>query len=146
MKKSHFNLSTGQFLFSKYKIIKGLHVLNDVCWVFDQRSLNFKKKNTDISLIWFQQLDFEIGMIFEIWELIPEQERLSNKKSTDRVCKILTEVTSILLDTSWKVEQLGAIQWTMKRKNKQYSDQLGGNKKMIKQWIGELRTMEFKER
>jgi len=42
--KSHFNLSTGQFLFSKYKIIKGLHVLNDVCWVFDQRSLNFKKK------------------------------------------------------------------------------------------------------
>jgi hypothetical protein len=28
-------------------------------------------------------------MIFEIWELIPEQERLSSKKSIDRVCKIL---------------------------------------------------------
>jgi hypothetical protein len=28
-------------------------------------------------------------MIFEIWELIPEQERLSNKKSIDQVCKIL---------------------------------------------------------
>jgi hypothetical protein len=28
-------------------------------------------------------------MIFEIWELIPEQERLSNKKSIDQVCKII---------------------------------------------------------
>jgi len=27
-------------------------------------------------------------MMFEIWELIPEQERLSNKKSIDRVRKI----------------------------------------------------------
>jgi hypothetical protein len=89
MEKSHFNLSTGQFLLSKYKILKGLHLLNDTCWVFDQRNLNFKKKKTDISLISFQQLDFEIDIIFEIWELIPEQERLSNKKSTYRVCKIL---------------------------------------------------------
>jgi hypothetical protein len=44
MEKSHFNLSTGQFMFSKYKIIKRLHVLNDACWVFDQKSLNLKKK------------------------------------------------------------------------------------------------------
>jgi len=85
-------------------------------------------------------------MIFEIWELIPEQERLSNKKSTDRVCKILTEVTSNFSTLFEKVEQPGAIQWTLKRKNKQYSDQLGGNKKMIKRWIGELRTMVFKKR
>jgi hypothetical protein len=28
-------------------------------------------------------------MIFEIWELILEQERLSSKKSIGRVCKIL---------------------------------------------------------
>jgi hypothetical protein len=55
--KSHCNLLTSQFLFSKYKIIKGLHVLNDVCWAFDQRSLNLKKilkKKFDISLISFQ--------------------------------------------------------------------------------------------
>jgi hypothetical protein len=45
-------------------------------------------KKKDISLISFQQLDFEID-IFEIWDLIPEQERLSNKKSTNQVCKIL---------------------------------------------------------
>jgi hypothetical protein len=30
-----------------------------------------------------------IDIIFEIWKLIPEQERLSNKKSINRVCKIL---------------------------------------------------------
>ena len=47
--KSLFNLLTGQFLLSKYKIIKGLHVLNDACWVFDQRSLNFKKKYWHLS-------------------------------------------------------------------------------------------------
>jgi len=28
-------------------------------------------------------------MIFEIWELIPEQERLLNNKNIDRICKIL---------------------------------------------------------
>jgi len=27
-------------------------------------------------------------MIFEIWDLIPEQERLSNKKNIDQICKI----------------------------------------------------------
>jgi hypothetical protein len=130
MEKSHFNLSMGQFLFSKYKILKGFHLLNGACWVFDQRSLNFKK-NTNISLISFQQLDFEI------WELIPEQERLSNKKSTDRVCKILTEVTSILLDTSWKVEQLGAIQWTWEGKQAVFRS-TRGKKNMIKWWISEI--------
>jgi len=52
MEKSHFNLLMSQFLFSKYKIIKWLHVLNDVCWAFDQRNLNFKntwKKNWHLS-------------------------------------------------------------------------------------------------
>jgi len=39
--KSHFNLMTGQFLFSKHKTIKGFYILNDVCWIFDQ-SLPFK--------------------------------------------------------------------------------------------------------
>ena len=58
-KKSHFNLATGQLLFSKYKTMKRLHILNDVCWVFYQKSLIFKKifSKTNISLISFQQLD-----------------------------------------------------------------------------------------
>jgi hypothetical protein len=37
-RKRNFNLTIGQFLFSKYKTIKGLHILNDVCWVFDQKT------------------------------------------------------------------------------------------------------------
>jgi hypothetical protein len=49
--KSHFNLTTGQFLFSKYKTIKGLHILNWVCWIFDRRNLIFKNtfKNWHLS-------------------------------------------------------------------------------------------------
>jgi len=56
-KKNHFSLTTGQFLFSKYMTIKGLYISDNVCWIFDRRNLIFKK--TDISLISFQQLDFE---------------------------------------------------------------------------------------
>jgi hypothetical protein len=41
-RKNNFNLTTSQFMFSKYKPIKKLHILNDVCWVFDQRSSIFK--------------------------------------------------------------------------------------------------------
>jgi len=37
-KRSHFYLATGQFLFSKYKTMKRLPILNDVCWVFDQKA------------------------------------------------------------------------------------------------------------
>jgi len=33
-KKSHCNLTTGQFLFSKYMTIKGLYILNNVRWFF----------------------------------------------------------------------------------------------------------------
>jgi len=41
-KKSHFNLATGQFQFSKYKTIKGLYILNDVCWIFLSKKLDFQ--------------------------------------------------------------------------------------------------------
>ena len=55
--KSHFNLSTGQFLFSKYKIIKELHVLNDVCWPLT-KEVNFKyfflkNNNKKMTSLWF---------------------------------------------------------------------------------------------
>jgi hypothetical protein len=42
-KKSHFSLTTGQFLFSKYMTIKGLYISNNVCWVFDKKKLDFQK-------------------------------------------------------------------------------------------------------
>jgi hypothetical protein len=38
------------------------------------------KKKTNIPLISFQQLDFEIDMIFEIWELIPKQKKYCQTK------------------------------------------------------------------
>ena len=47
-----------QFLFLKYNITKGLHVLNIVWWIFDKKKLNFQFfLKTNISLISFQQLD-----------------------------------------------------------------------------------------
>jgi transposase len=146
MEKSHFNPSTGQFLFSKYKIIKGLHVLNDACWVFDQRSLNFKKKKywhlSDlISTIrlWNRHDLWNMRVDSRTRKIVKQKEHRSGLQNLDR-----SDInTSRHFLKSWTA---GAIQWTLKRKNKQYSDQLGGNKKMIKRWIGELRTMEFKER
>ena len=34
-KKSHFSLTMGQFLFSKYMTIKRLYISNNMCWIFD---------------------------------------------------------------------------------------------------------------
>jgi hypothetical protein len=81
--KSHFNLSTGQFLFflqDNQRI-----TLNNVLDLWSKK-LDLKKK--DVS-DFISTIRLWINMIFEIWELIPEQERLSKKKSIDRVCKIL---------------------------------------------------------
>ena len=69
----------GQFLFSKYKTIKRLHILNDLCWVFDWKAWFLK----DLFQNWYLShfiLTIRIDMTFEIWDLIPEQERLLNKE------------------------------------------------------------------
>ena len=87
--KSHFNPTLGKFLFSKCMTIKGLYISNNVCWVFDQKAWFSKDFQKRTSLISFQQTRLWIDMIFEIWELIPEQERFSNKKNIIRVGKIL---------------------------------------------------------
>jgi len=53
-------------------------------------------------------------------------------------------MTSTFLDTPWKVDHLGAIQWILGRKTN--SIQISwGQWKMIKWWINALRTMVFKE-
>jgi hypothetical protein len=133
-KKSHFNLATGQFQFSKYKTIKGLYILNDVCWIFYQRSLIFKIfSKTDISLISFQQLDL-IDMIFEIWDFIPEQEGLSNKKKTlIEFAKSVTKMTSTLLNTPWKVETAMGNTVDPEKEKRAHSAQLGGKER----WLNE---------
>jgi hypothetical protein len=87
------------------------------------------KKKTDISLISFQQLDFEIDMIFEIWELIPEQKKIVKQKEHQSSLQNLDRNdinTSRHFLKTWAV---GGNTVDLRRKNKQYSDHLGGIKK-----------------
>jgi hypothetical protein len=115
-------------MFSKYKTIKGLHILNDVCWVFDQKAW-FSK---DLFQNWYLS-DFIsttrlwINMIFEIWDLIPEQKRLSNK-NINRICKILDKNDINTSRHSLKSWPPGGNPVDPEKKNKQYSDQLGAKK------------------
>jgi hypothetical protein len=67
-------------------------------------------------------------MIFDMWELIPEKERLSNKKNINQVCKILDKNDTV---TSWSSFK----SWAFKgntldhgKEIKQYLDQLGAKK------------------
>ena len=73
--------------------------LNSVCWVFDQRSLISKNTFKNWHLFDFiSTIKLEYDMIVEIWDLILEQERLSNKKNIDCVFKILDRND---INTSW---------------------------------------------
>jgi hypothetical protein len=61
-------------------------------------------------------------MIFEIWELILEQEILSNKKNIDRVCKILDRNDINSSRHSLKSWAAGGNTVDPKKENEQYSD------------------------
>ena len=101
---------------------------------------------TDISLIPFQQLDFGIDMIFEIWELIPEQERLSNKKSTDRVYKVLDKSD---INTSWHFLKSWATEGNtvdLEKEKQAIFRSARGNKKWLNDESVKLRTMVLKGR
>ena len=109
---SHFSLTTGQFLFSKCMTIKGLYTSNNVCWVFDQKAWFskglFKKKGH----LWFHfnKLDFEQtwSLKYESW--FQNKEDYRTQKNIDWVSEIFDRNDIEVLDTPWKVEQLGAIQ------------------------------------
>jgi len=134
-KKSHFSLTTGQFLFSKYMTIKGLYISNNVCWIFDKKSLIFKRSfQKRTSLISFQQTRLWIDMIFEVWELIIEQKDCQTRRISIEFAKSLTRMTSTLLDTPWKVDHLGAIQWTLRRKAKGIQISWGQRKNRTMSW------------
>jgi len=128
-RKNYFNLTTGQFLFSKYKIIKGPYVLNGMYWVFDQRRLIFKStfQNWHLSYL-ISTIRLWIYMIFEKCELIPEQEILSNKKNIDWTCKILDRNNINTSQHYLKSWAAGGNTVDHDKENKQYSDQLGANK------------------
>jgi hypothetical protein len=127
MEKSRFNLTSGQFMLSKYKTIKGLH------WI---ACVGFLTKEAWISKILLKNWHLSdfisttrlwIDMIFEIWELIPEQDCQTGRTLTEFV-KSLTKMTSTLLNTPWKVDHLGAIQWTLRRKTSSIQINRGAKK------------------
>ena len=78
-----------QWVISVFKIQDSQKItLNSVCWVFDQRSLISKNTFKNWHLFDFiSTIRLEYDMIIEIWDLILEQERLSNKKNINQIGK-----------------------------------------------------------
>ena len=74
-------------------------------------------------------------MIFEIWDLIPEQERFSNK-NIDWVWKILDKNDINISRHFLKLGPLRGNTMDPEKKNKQSLDQLGAMKddQMMNQW------------
>jgi len=76
-----------------------------------------------------------------MWELIPEKERLSNKKNIDQVCKILDRNDT---DTSWS----SLNSWAFKgntldpgKEIKQYLDYLGEKKESNDELAKSIKVM-----
>ena len=65
-RKSRFNLTTGQFLFSKYKTVKGLHWIACVGSLTKEAWFSKILSKIDISLISFQQLDLNR---YDLWNI-----------------------------------------------------------------------------
>jgi hypothetical protein len=80
-------------------------------------------------------------MIFDMWELIPEKERLSNKKNIHQVCKILDRND---IDTSWSSLKSWAFKGNTldpRKEIKQYSDQLGAKKELNDELAKSIKVM-----
>ena len=141
-RKNNFNLTTTQFFFSKYKTIKGLHMLNCVCWVFDKKKLDFLKYFKKLTSLWFHFNNYTwTNMIFEMCNLILEQERLSNNKNIDRVCKILDRNDINTSRHSLKSWPLGGYIMDPEKENKQYLDQLGEKKDLNNESMKSMNVM-----
>jgi hypothetical protein len=86
-------------------------------------------------------------MFFKIWDLIPEQEGLSNKKKNiDRVCEILDRNDIDTSRHSLKSWAVGGNTVDPKKEKQAVFRPARGQCKMIKWWISELMIMVFKER
>jgi len=76
-------------------------------------------------------------MTFKIWDLILEQERLSNKKNINRVCKILDR--NDINTSQYSLKSLPPRGNTLnhEKENKQYFDQLRAkkDKQIMNKWI-----------
>jgi hypothetical protein len=106
--KSIFNLTMCQFLFSKYITVKGLYILKNVCWVFDQKAWFFKKIFFKQRHLWFHFNKLDLNR-HDLWNVRVDSRRkiVRQRRTSIESTKSLTEITSTLLNTPWKVEPLG---------------------------------------
>jgi hypothetical protein len=79
-------------------------------------------------------------MIFERFDLIPEQERLSNK-NIGRICKILDKNDINIARHSLKSWPSGGNTVDLEKENKQYSDQLGAKKESDDDSLKSIKVM-----
>jgi len=99
----------------------------------------YLKKKTNISLISFQQLDFEIDMIFEIWELIPEQKKdCQTKRAPIEFAKSWQKWHQYFSTLLKNLSSWGQYSGLEKEKQAVFRSLRGNKKKMmIKWWICE---------
>jgi len=119
-----------QWVISVFKIQDSQKItLNSVCWVFDQRSLISKNTFKNWHLFDFiSTIRLEYDMIIEIWDLILEQERLSNKKNINQIGKTRDRNDINISGHSLKSWPLGGNTVDPEKENKRHSDQLGAIK------------------
>ena len=107
-----------------------------------KKSLIFKRSfQKSTSLISFQQTRLWIDMIFEVWELIPEQKDCQTRRISIEFAKSLTRMTSTLLDTPWKVDHLGQYNGPWEGKQKVFIS--AGGKERIERWVGEVHQSHY---
>ena len=104
--KCHFNLTTGRFLFSKYKTIKGLHWMTCVRSLTKKR-LDFPKifSKTNISLISFQQLDLNRHNLWSMRFDSRTRKIIKHRRTSIESAKSLIEMT---LKSSTLLEKLSS--------------------------------------
>jgi hypothetical protein len=86
--KAIFNLTTGQFLFSKYITIKGLYILKNMCWVFDQKAWFYKKIFFKQRHLWFHFNKLDLNR-HDLWNVRVDSRRKIVRQNIDWVCEIL---------------------------------------------------------
>jgi hypothetical protein len=112
------------------------------------KRLDFSKDlfKINISLISFQQLDLNRHNFWNARFDSRTRKIIEHRRTSIEYVKSLIEMTLTLLDTPWKVEQLGGNTVDPEKEKQAVFRSAMRQWKMIKWWISELKTMVFKER
>jgi len=81
---------------------------------------------------------FWIDMIFEVWELIPEQKDCQTRRISIEFAKSLTRMTSTLLKSPWQVDHLGQYSGPWEGKQTTFRSLLGAMLFKDSQWFSKL--------